>query len=62
MFCSQCHQQKMVCQWDLVGVVGPWDLSASKQACKMAKKPILNVDVDKEVVGYAKTAASEVVA
>jgi hypothetical protein len=52
----------MVCQWDLVDVVGPWDLGASKQACKMAKKPILNVDVDEEVVGYAKTAALEVVA
>jgi hypothetical protein len=28
----------------------------------MAKKPILNVDVNEEVVGYGKTAASEVVA
>jgi hypothetical protein len=33
----------MACHWDLVGVMGPWDQNTSKQACKMAKKPIISV-------------------
>jgi hypothetical protein len=44
MSCDQFWQWKMACHWDLVGVMGPWDPNASKQACRTVKKPVMNVD------------------
>jgi hypothetical protein len=34
----------MVCHWDLVGVKGPRDPNVSKRACRIIKKPIIDVD------------------
>jgi hypothetical protein len=34
----------MAYHWDLVGIMGPQDPSTSKQACKTAKKLVINVD------------------
>jgi hypothetical protein len=42
--CDQCWQWKMACHWDLVGVTGPQDPSASKQARRIIKKPVIDVD------------------
>jgi hypothetical protein len=48
MSCDRYCQWKMACQWDLVGIIGPWDLNASKQAFRVAKTPVMNVDDIKE--------------
>jgi hypothetical protein len=34
----------MVCHWDLVGVTGPRDPNALKQAHRTVNKPVINVD------------------
>jgi hypothetical protein len=34
----------MACHWDLVGIMGPRDPNAPKQARKTVKKPVINVD------------------
>jgi hypothetical protein len=49
--CDRCRQLKKVCHWDLVGVMGPWDPSASKRSRRLVKKPVINVDDDEEVTG-----------
>jgi hypothetical protein len=33
MLCDRCQQWKMVCHWDLVGVMGPRDPNTPKWAC-----------------------------
>jgi hypothetical protein len=35
---------KKACHWDLVGVTGPQDPNAPKQAHKTVKKPVIDVD------------------
>jgi hypothetical protein len=42
--CDQCQQRKMACHWDLVCITGPWDPNTLKQARRMVKKPVINVD------------------
>jgi hypothetical protein len=42
--CDWCQQRKMACHWDLVGITGPQDPNMLKQACRMAKKPVINID------------------
>jgi hypothetical protein len=39
----------MAWHWDLVGITGHQDPNTSKQACKMAKKLVINVDDLKDV-------------
>jgi hypothetical protein len=40
---DRCWQRKMVCHWDLVGIMGPWDPNMSKWAHRTVKKPVINV-------------------
>jgi hypothetical protein len=51
MLCDWCHQLKKVCHWDLVGVMGPRDPSASKWSRSLVKKPVIDMDEEEEVMG-----------
>jgi hypothetical protein len=60
MLCNQCHQWKMACYWDLVGIMGPQDPNAPKQARKMVKKPVIDVDDIKDNGDEAPSLAADI--
>jgi hypothetical protein len=60
--CDQCRQLKKECHWDLVGVTGPWDPNALKQARKTVKKPVINVDDLKDADDGAPSPATDLAA